>query len=66
MGKIFKTKRARLAAFIASLALCAASLGGIAYFSLKILYLPLVICVISAMASIYAIPFLFFSLGKSK
>ena len=64
MGKLFKTKRARFAALIASLILCAASLFGIAYFALKILYVPLVICIIVAIASIYAIPFLFFSCRK--
>ncbi len=66
MDKLEKKRKIKLAALILSAALCVISLVCTALFSLKLWYVPLVICVAIAIASIYAIPFLWFSLKDGK
>lgn len=58
MEKLIKAKKIKLAALIASIAFMIAALCGMALFAMKLLYLPLIICIAVAVAVIYAIPFL--------
>ena len=66
MGKLKLSKRARLAALIASLLLFVISILGIVIFSLKLLYAPLVICIAVAIMAAYSVPFLTFGTCKNK
>ena len=56
-----KAKNVRLALAILFLVLGAASLFGIVLFSVKLLYIPLILCTLSALISVYASPLFFFA-----
>ena len=62
MEKVIKAKRITAVWLLLSLILTAASLFGIAVLSLKLMYVPLAICIAIAIAAIYAIPFLLISI----
>ncbi len=66
MEKLIRAKKIKISALIASAVLAVTSLVGIALFSLKLYYAPLVICIAAAMASIYAIPILCISIGDDR
>ena len=66
MEKLLKAEKIQKAALIISAALCLPAIVGTVLFSLKLLYVPLVICIAVAVASIYAIPFLWISLKDGR
>ena len=66
MEKLLRDKKIKALALIASAVLGALAFFGIALFSLKLLYLPLAICIVIAISSIYAVLFLSFSLRDAK
>ena len=66
MKKLIKAKKIKIAALILSVVLGVISLVCTALFSLKLYYAPLIVCVAIAVASIYAIPFLWVSLKDAK
>ena len=66
MEKLNRAKKIKNLALILAAALSAASLVGVALLSLNLLYVPLVVCIVIAIASIYAIPFLWISIKDDK
>ena len=61
MQRLIKAGRIKLWVSLILTALGIASLVGTALFSLKLLYAPLIICIITATAAIYAVPLLVIS-----
>ena len=66
MEKLVKAGKIKLAVIISLAVLGILSLVGIALFSLKLLYAPLIICIVIAIAAIYAVPLLIISRKDGK
>lgn len=66
MEKLLKVKRNRLTLAISSLVLLPVSAFGVVLFSLKLLYIPLLTCILLTAYAVYGCPFYFLAYADAK